>query len=338
MKILELRNPKYKLRFNKLALHPLQTWEWGEFRKKTGLNVERWGIFDKHKLKETLQITIHKIPRTNLSIGYAPKCYMPTRDQLEILKRVAKKHNCVFIKLEPNVEIDSLNKQKVKFLKRNGFVRGRSLFTKYNFVLDVTPNEDDLLKKMKSKTRYNIRVARRKGVKVYIDNSDKSFERYISLMKETTERQGFYARTEKYHRTMWNLFKSSKNNEYGLKVDLLVAEYNDEIITTWMLFWLNETMYYPYGASTREYRNVMANNLVMWEAIRLAKQRGCKYFDMWGALGNNPDKNNPWYGFHRFKEGYGARHVEYVGTYDFVVRPLLYKVFKSLNSIRWKVL
>ena len=83
---------------------------------------------------------------------------------------------------------------------------------------------------------------------------------------------------------------------------LLVARYQGEIITTWVLFKYGDTLYYPYGASTRAHREVMANNLVMWEAIRLAKKWGLKYLDMWGALGPDADPNDPWYGFHSSRD------------------------------------
>ncbi len=342
VRVRELKDPRYRKRFNQKALHPLQSWEWGEFRKKTGLQVERWGVFEGRKLQQTLQVTIHPLPKTKLTIGYLPKGYFPSRIQTKILRKIAERHNCIMIKVEPKVEERELNKRQFDFLKRNNFVKGKPLFTKYNFVLDLNEEEDELLKKMKSKTRYNIRLAKRKGVRVEIDNSDEAFERYLELMKETTKRQGFYAHEEDYHRKMWKQLKTSakggSTSGGGLRADLMVARYKGKIITAWMLFRLNETMYYPYGTSTRQYRQVMASNLVMWEAIRLAKGRGCRYFDMWGALGPEPEKSDPWYGFHRFKEGYGGRLVEYMGTYDLVIRPTLYKLFRLTDGLRWKVL
>ena len=79
----------------------------------------------------------------------------------------------------------------------------------------------------------------------------------------------------------------------------------------------------------------MASNLIMWEAMRWGKANGVKLFDLWGALGPNPDKNNPWYGFHKFKEGYGGELVELVGSYDLILKPLLYFVYNFANKVRW---
>lgn len=278
-----------------------------------------------------MQITIHKIPHTPWNVGYLPKGPMPTKEQVEVLGKVAKENNCIFIKVEPKVEAQDFQKEMLDFRKW-GFVAGRPLFTKYNFVLDVTPSEEQLLASFKQKTRYNIKVAEKRGVTVEIDNSEAAFERYLQLTEETTKRQGFYAHSRDYHQTMWDSLHPA-----GI-AHLLTAKYEGEIITTWVLFKFGDSLYYPYGASTREHREVMANNLVMWEAIKLAKKWGLHYLDMWGALGPEPDSHDPWYGFHNFKSGYGARHVEYVGTWDYVAMPLLYKLYVYLDGLRWKLL
>lgn len=305
------------------AQHPMQSSEWGEFRKLTGINVAREG---------GIQVTIHKIPGTPWNIGYAPKGPMPTAEQVVTLKKIAKEHSCIFIKCEPKIEVSQMHGDTVTQLRKWGFLEGKPLFTKYNFVLDVTPSEDELLASFKQKTRYNIKVAEKRGVTVEIDNSEKAFERYLELTEETTKRQGFYAHGSDYHKKMWSVLHKADIAQ------LLTAKYNGEIITTWVLFKFGDTLYYPYGASTRQHREVMANNLVMWEAIKLAKKWGCIYLDMWGALGPDADKSDPWYGFHTFKSGYGARHVEYIGTWDYVAMPILYKIYRLAETLRWKML
>jgi len=189
---------------------------------------------------------------------------------------------------------------------------------------------------MNQKTRYNVRIAEKRGVKVVEDNSDKAFEEYVRLTKETTTRQNFYAHGEKYHRLMWETLKTQNSND--LTAHLLKATYNGKVLVTWILFVLGDTLYYPYGASSSENREVMASNLMMWEAIKFGKSLGLKKFDMWGALGPNPDTKDAWYGFHRFKEGYGPKLTEFVGSYDFVINRKMYLVYKFLNKARWAIL
>jgi lipid II:glycine glycyltransferase (peptidoglycan interpeptide bridge formation enzyme) len=311
------------------AQHPMQSSEWGEFRKLMGVKVVREG---------DIQVTIHRIPYTPWNIGYAPKGPMPTNEQAKTLKKIASENKCIFIKCEPKIEVTQLHGDlptqagTESQLLRMGFVEGRSLFTKYNFVLDVSPSEEQLLASFKQKTRYNIRVAEKKGVTVEIDNSDQAFEKYLSLTEETTKRQGFYAHGREYHKKMWSILHKADIAQ------LLVARFEGQIITTWVLFKFGDTLYYPYGASTREHREVMANNLVMWEAIKLAKKWGCHYLDMWGALGPDADPSDPWYGFHTFKSGYNPRAVEYIGTWDYVAMPGLYKIYRIVENIRWKLL
>lgn len=352
MEIRVIKDETIREEWNRLAGHPLQTWEWGEFRKQTGIRIARYGIFEEDLLVEPVTVTIHPVPHTPWTVGYYPKGNKPTEEQKNILARVAKKYNCIYIKCEPLVENIPTNEQNnVTILGKKGFVRGRSLFTPHNFVLDVTKSEEELLSQMKQKTRYNIKLAKKRGVQVEIDNSGEAFERYLELTEETTNRQGFYAHSNEYHRKMWQILgkhqalnpKSETNYKSEIRnnklvADLLVAKYQDEIITAWVLFTHNDTLYYPYGASTREHRQLMANNLVMWEVIKLAKRKGLKYLDMWGALSPTPDPKDPWYGFHKFKEGYGGRHVEYVGSWDYVALPLLYYPFRLAEWARWKIL
>jgi len=309
--------------WNKQVGHPMQSYEWGKFRQVTGVEVVREG---------GMQVTIHKIPYTPWTIGYAPKIITPlNQNTIKTLKKITRENNCIFIKLEPKIEVTQRHSDTVT-LQKLEFVSGRPLFTKYNFVLDVTPGEEELLAGMKQKTRYNIRIAEKKGVTVEIDNSRKAFEKYLELTQETTKRQGFYAHSSDYHRKMWNILHPA-----GI-AQLLVAKFEGQIITAWVLFKFKDTLYYPYGASTREHRNVMANNLVMWEAIKLAKEWGLSYLDMWGALGPDADRRDPWYGFHTFKAGYGARQVEYMGTWDYIAKPTLYKIYKVVENTRWKIL
>jgi lipid II:glycine glycyltransferase (peptidoglycan interpeptide bridge formation enzyme) len=304
--------------------HPLQTKDWAEFRRKTGVKVIETKDFI---------LTLHPFPFTNYTIGYLPKGNFPTKAAIEDLKRIGREENAIFIQLEPNVEDNKELEEKIINL---GLVKSaHPLFTQYTFVLDITPSEEELLKSMSQKTRYNIRLAEKKGVKVIEDNSNKAFEDYLKLLEETTKRQGFYAHTPLYHKLMWETLKT-RNSE--LSAHLLKADYNGSTLVSWILFVCGDTLYYPYGASSTKFKEVMASNLIMWEAIRFGKKLGLKKFDMWGSLGENPDPNDPWYGFHKFKQGYGAKLVKFVGSYDLVINPLFYNGYKIADKIRYILL
>ncbi len=312
-----------------LLSHPLQSVEWGEFRKKTGVKIIKI---------PGIQITIHKIPHTPWNIGYVPKGPLPTKNMITELKKIGKQEKCVFIQLEPNIIATENLKLKIENLDLQ--LAAHPLFTKYTFILDLTKPEEELSKAMHPKTRYNIKVAIKHDVKIVEDDSNEAFETYLKLTNETTKRQGFYAHTEKYHRLMWETLHptQTKLDTDKLTAHLFLAKYKDQTLAAWILFIYKDTLYYPYGASSSLHRETMASNLLMWEVIKFGKKLGLKRFDMWGALSDNPNKNDSWYGFHRFKEGYGPNHVEFMGSFDLVIKPILYETYKILDKIRWAFL
>jgi lipid II:glycine glycyltransferase (peptidoglycan interpeptide bridge formation enzyme) len=338
--IMEIRNITEKEReaFDAVVGHPLQAYEWGEFREKTGVKVIRRGFFDGSKLKSGFQLTIHKIPRTPYTIGYLPKGEMPTEEVVEELRKIGREEKCIFIQVEPNIRS---KKQEVRI--KNLVPSAHPLFTKYTFVLDLTKSEEELLKDMHPKGRYNIKVGVKHGVKVAEDNSDEAFEEYLRLTRETTERQKFYAHTEKYHMLQWETLRSKKQEagskgENALTSHLFTASYEGKVLTTLLFFVFKDMLYYPYGASSNDHRNVMHSNLAMWEGIKFGKKLGLKRFDMWGAMGPDPDIKDPWYGFHNFKQKFGPEHVEFIGSYDLVISPLLYQGYKIADKLRWMML
>lgn len=330
--------PEEKEKFNQVVNHPLQSWEWGEFRKKTGIEVIRLGVFDETEIKSGYQLTIHSFPKLPYNIVYFPKGPMPDEVMLNTLRKIGQEKKAIFIKLEPNVggfydqRGASAKKEISNFLLVNGCRPGRPLFTRFTFWLDLTKDENQILAEMKPKTRYNIRLSQRHGVEVVEDNSLEAFEAYLKLLEETTRRQHFYAHTPLYHRLLWETL--APTDIYHL----FLAKYKGEVLAAYIFFVFNRVLYYPYGASTRSHKEVMAPYALFWEAIKFGKKKGCKTFDMWGTPGPNPNPSNPWFGFHRFKEGFGAKLVEFIGTYDLVLNPLFYSLFNLANSFRWRFL
>lgn len=318
-----------KADFNRLARHPLQSWEWGNFRESQGHKIVRFGEFNKEKLITSWQISFHQIPHTPFTIGYLPKTKLPNRPVIDYLKIIGRENKAVFIKIEPQIE--SQNGQNSQ-IKRLVLFPGKPLFTKFTSVIDLTFSEEELLKSFKPKTRYNLRLAEKKGVKTKEDNSSKAFEKYLELLFETCQRQGFYAHSKKFHQDQWKILRSA-----GIS-HLLTATYRGKILATFLLFVFNHVLYYPYGASTREHKELMAPTLLMWEAIKFGKKQGCLSFDLWGDVEPDPSPTHPYYGFHKFKEGFSPKLIEFVGTYDLILNPVLYRVYKISDTLRWKFL
>ena len=308
--------------------HPLQSPEWAGFRQAWGNEVleTKYGL-----------ITLHKIPFLPYKVGMFIKGPMPTEEMLMDLKKLGERKNLIFIKLEPNYVIKKGNiicaeKQNIiSLLKKYRAVPGKTLFTPTTFWIDLTPKEEDIFNKFSSKTRYNIRLAQRKGVTVKEDNSDNAFEKYLQLTRETVKRQGFYAHSEKYHRLLWQHLHQDMLAQKKFPIaHLLNATYQKEIITTWIVFVYKNFLYYPYGASSEKFKNVMANNLMMWEAIRFGKKLKLKTFDLWGREEGK--------GFTKFKEGHNPQVIEFLGTWDLVINKPLYKIYKFAEKLRWVIL
>lgn len=332
---------KEKGEYNKHVGHVIQSWEWGEFRKSTGLDLVRLGHFEEDKMVKAYQLTFHQVPLLKQTVGYLPKGPMPDQDMIKALTDYSKSKGAAFIKIEPNVVLSwDVNKtdeaahlKAQEEMKKLGlFPSKKSLFTKYNFIVDLKKPKDQLMTSFHQKTRYNIGIAQKKGVQVYASQQDSDFEIYLKLYFDTTKRQGYFGHTPHYHKKVWQILKSAD------MARVLIAKYKEKPLVAWMLLNFGDTLYYPYGGSSHEHRDVMASNLVCFEAIALGKKLGLTYFDMWGALGPNANEHDPWFGFHRFKAGYGPMHVEYLGTYDLILKNALYNTLNIADRMRWTLL
>lgn len=311
--------------YDSFVPHPLQSWEWGEARKKTGVEVIRIAEYDKNQIKNLYQMTLHPIPYTPFKLGYIPRSIVPTDKLLKYLYDWARDNRVVFIKMEP-YEKKSLKTDR--FTEKPNVVRSsHPLFTPWTQVLDITQPEDKLLEKMHHKTRYNIRLAAKKGVTVREMNDKAGFETFSKLYFETTRRQKYYGHDYFYHKTVWEALKKDVAR-------ILIAYYDDIPLAAYELFYFKKRIYYVYGGTSNLHRNLMASNLLMWEAIKLGKKLGAEEFDMWGSLPPGYDSSNIWSGFTRFKEGYGTEFIEMVGSYDLVTNPVFYQLYGLLYKFR----
>jgi lipid II:glycine glycyltransferase (peptidoglycan interpeptide bridge formation enzyme) len=218
------------------------------------------------------------------------------------------------------------------------------------WVLDIGGSEEELLKGMKPKTRYNLRLASKRGVVVRRAEGLADLEAFYALLETTGERDEFGIHTFPYYKQLWNTFGAGAAD----KMVILLAEHPDEgergkgPIGGLLAFKFGQEAVYMYGASDNRGREHMPNYLLQWEAIRWAKSQGCRVYDFWGipeppAEGNGEgeggggaevspiNSRSGLRGVYWFKRGFGGREVEYPGAYDYVYNPLLYKVW-----MRWR--
>ena len=304
--------------------HIVQSPEWGKFKTAMGTPAVQVG---------EIQYTKHKVPFSSFYYGYSPKVD-PTKIDWAKLEASLTENNCVAVNFDvPNVIVGSPEAESaVKLLESKCKKSPRDTFAKSNVIMDISPSEEEILSGMHKKHRYNIKYAERNGVTVYEANDQADFDIFYSLLEETAEREKYYIHSKAYYQTIWEQF-----SEKGL-CHILIAKHEETPLSAWMLFTYDNTLYYPYGASANQGRNLMASNLIAWEAIKLGKKSGCTMFDIWGAAVNPENEDDPYYGFTNFKLKFGGKHVTYIDSYDFVVNETAYTLFNTANDLRWKVL
>jgi lipid II:glycine glycyltransferase (peptidoglycan interpeptide bridge formation enzyme) len=197
-------------------------------------------------------------------------------------------------------------------------------------IVDISPPLDEVLAAMKSKTRYNIRLAAKKGIDVS-QGGPAEYDAWYSLYRETSRRDRIAIHSSKYYRGLLELSRG-----YGTAaptVKLLLARHKGEIIAgNIAVFWKRRAAYL-YGASSGEKRNLMPTYALQWEAIRMAKEMGCETYDLYG-IPPSPDPGHPLFGLHQFKTGFSDRVLRRWGTWDVPFRPALFALYRAAEAAR----
>ena len=191
-----------------------------------------------------------------------------------------------------------------------------------SLIIDLTQSESDILKQMKPKGRYNIKVAQKHGVTI---RQGKDASEFYKLLMKTGNRDGFGIHPQSYYQNMLD--------KLGLSALLLMAEYESKVIAGGIFVFLDEWGIYYYGASDDRYRNVMAPYLIQWEAIRAAKERGCRYYDFLGIAPEHA-KKHPWKGVTEFKKKFGGRIITYPHAKEMVIRTFWYWIYRIYKKVR----
>lgn len=306
------------------APHVLQTWEWGAFKAKYGWMPTRFLFEENGRVRAAASVLQRRWPRLPLSVMYVPKGPTLDFDDVALLARVlaelealARRHRAIFVKIDPDVEADTPQGEAVvAALRRRGWrASAEQIQFRNTLMLDLTADEETLLAHMKSKTRYNVRLAGRKGVVVRPGSPD-DLPRIYEMYAKTAARDDFIIRPLDYYHDAWGHFCTA-----GL-AQPFVAGFEGEPLAALILFHFGRTAWYMYGASSNRHRNRMPNHLLQWEAIRWARAEGCTRYDFWGAP-DELDESDPMWGVYRFKTGFGGRFVRHAGAYDYPVsRPL----------------
>lgn len=304
----------------------LQSEEWQNFQESVGRNTFRilgdnfWANIIEHKLPVIGKYFY--IPRGPIMLSNIRHESCSLKIQ-EIIK-LAKKNSVGWIRIEPaNQEIlnrigKDINYKIIKAL--------HDMQPKEILVVDISKSDEEILSEMKQKTRYNIRLAEKKGVKIIEDK--RYMDEFIRLTKIMAKRHGIVAHPDEYYQKMIKKIK-------GDTLKLYIAEYQGKIIAANLVMIYGNTCTYLHGASDDDYRNVMAPFLLQWKQIKNAKDFGCKKYDF-GGVKINSKAGKSWEGVTRFKTGFSpnVKPVEFPGSYDIIVIPVKYWIYKIIQKLK----
>jgi lipid II:glycine glycyltransferase (peptidoglycan interpeptide bridge formation enzyme) len=275
-----------------------------------------------------------------LSVMYVPKG--PALDYsdaslragvLAELKRHSVERGAIFMKLDPDVVTGiGVPGQPDAYDDPNGVqiaqewtaaglsFSGEQIQFRNSVIIDLRRGEEELINAMKQKTRYNVRLAEKRGVTVRF-GTEADMEMLYGLYDMTAQRDGFVIRPLDYYRLAWGTFMKA-----GL-AQPIIAEYKGFPIAHVIIFGFAKRAWYFYGASADEGRQHMPTYLLQWEAMKWARRQGMAVYDFWGAPNDFFDENDPLAGVFRFKEGFGGLTVRRIGAWDFAPRRALYTVY-----------
>lgn len=321
------------------SAHLLQTASWGELKAAFGWRVRRLAThitLDSSSIPAACgaQVLFRRLP-LGFSIAYIPRGPVGTTWEtlLPDLDRLCRAQRAIFLKVEPDLWEDGAGVPGGSGAPPGFQPSGQAIQPPRTLLVDLRGDEAEILNRMKQKTRYNIRLALKKGVVV---RPIADIPLFCRLVRITGERDRFGVHSQAYYQKVYDLFKGREECE------LLLAEYQGEPLAALMVFAHGDRAWYFYGASADLHRDRMPTYILQWEAMRWARQRGCTQYDLWGVPDQDEDsleanfnlRSDGLWGVYRFKRGYGGRLRRAAGPWDRVYWPWLYRIYTWIAANR----
>lgn len=349
MEILEINSPQdWNEKIKDLpGAHALQTWQWGQVKSKFGWEPYHLGWRNDFGELAAASLVLQRTVRPaglplGLGVMYAPKGPLldwsdkPLAKQvLDDLQSFAKQQGAIFLKIDPDLAVgygipgeESEETNQIGENIRHDLINRGWVFSeeqiqfKNTVVVDLTEDPEAMLMRMKSKTRYNIRLAKRRGVKVSAGGVD-DIDLLYNMYAHTSVRDDFLIRSKNYYQEVWEQFFTA-----GL-AEPLIAEVEGAPVGAVVIFRFGGRAWYIHGMSLDEHREKMFNYRLQWEAMLHSKEAGCREYDMWGAPDEFNEDGRLW-GVYRFKDGFGGKVVRTLGAWDYPVKPFLYKSYTQI--------
>ncbi|HUS81462.1 MAG TPA: peptidoglycan bridge formation glycyltransferase FemA/FemB family protein [Armatimonadota bacterium] len=318
----------------------MQSWQWGELKAATGWRMLPVAVTEGPRIRACALVLVQALPHVGRTLFYAPRgpvCDFSDRETLSELlteiRTLARQHRAVALKIDPCVPderrdvVRTLQAEGFRFTGTNDPGLGGTQ-PRYVMKTNLTPEPDELLASFHSKWRYNIRLAERKGVAMR-DCTRDDLPEFYALLGVTAQRDGFRVRTRDYFERMYDLLVPE-----GM-MKLFAADYEGRMIAGAILFRMGHTAVYVYGASANEHRNLMPNHLMQWRMMLWAREQGCTVYDFRGVTREvDGEPEGELGGLNRFKRGFAAQYMEYIGEWDLVLSPTWYGLYALARRVR----
>ena len=315
--------------------HILQTSGWARLKSEFG-----WRSISIQAGTAGAQVLLRRLP-LGFTIAYIPKGPVGRPDSRfwQEVDHLCQQNNAVFLKIEPDGWLIE-HELDVAGLSLPGRP-SHSIQPRRTISISLTGSQEDWLARMKQKTRYNIRLAQRKGVtvrQVKLSDSEHDTQQFYNMMTVTGSRDGFGVHSRPYYQCAYEIF-NNLDAQVG-NCALMVAEYQAKPLAAVMVFARSQRAWYFYGASSNEERNRMPTYLVQWEAMCWAASQGCTEYDLWGIPdqdekdleANFSNHSGGLWGVYRFKRGFGGQIMLSPDAWDRVYKPSLYALYRAWVS------
>jgi peptidoglycan pentaglycine glycine transferase (the first glycine) len=322
--------------------HLLQSYEWGELNRYLGGRIYRLGALDDGRMVGALMLSVAQVPLPVTLPGLrfhwlygarGPTVEHPDAPALAALvekaNTIARAERVVVLRLEPNIADDdpAMNDWLAAYRALGFQINPTAVHGRRSWVLDVRPDDEELLANFKMTWRQNVRSAERKGVIIREATNAADFDAYYELLKITSERDAFFIHQKEYHQEILRHFASKGD------AVLYLAEHEGEAIAAKMLIRFGDWCWDMFGASSNNKRNLKPNYLLQYRCIQWAKSRGCSYFDF-RTIPEILEPGEEMWGVYEYKKGFGGFSRLNIPTQDYVYRPLVYNAWRNFVEMR----
>ncbi|MFH1171881.1 MAG: peptidoglycan bridge formation glycyltransferase FemA/FemB family protein [bacterium] len=315
----------------------LQSWRWGEFQRAVGRPAYRLGVLHEGRIVAAAQgiLQNHGLGIRSFSVFRGPvlSAALPVESYthafeslLELIEACARERGATYLHLEP--ACDRRTPEATLIGDRPGWNATATNQPATSLLLNLHPPLEELLMVMHEKTRYNIRLAERKGVIVEWSSDPRDVRAFLALLHQTARRDGITVHPDAYFQTMASVLAPSKF------LSIVLARHGEKVLAANLVCRFGDTVTYLHGASSDEQRNLMAPHLLQWKQIEFAKTSGIMWYDFWGIAPHDADERHPWAGITRFKRGFGGEYRSYLPAMEKPLQKIRFSLIRVRRRLR----